>query len=203
LETLGERLREMRNRRKYTQEQAGELIGVTLRTVQNHEGDKSKPPRLRLKQYAAIYECSWQWLLTGKATYSQPEEHMLPRREHEAPDSGPGQLRIPDFKNFRISRVIGPEEGRRAQLHVMLDDILSSDNVGLKEALTAALEQIVLLMRKGGPNSAFRETPPRPAPKGKNESVGQSRPSSTKPHVMPARGKSRVAHGPDASLLKL
>jgi transcriptional regulator with XRE-family HTH domain len=172
LETLAERLREKRQEKGYTQEQAAELVGSTLRTIQNHESGRCKPPRLRLKRYASIYGCSWEWLLTGESPYHQPEEHMLPRKEHELPDSGPGQMRLPDFGSYSITRVFGPEEGRRKHLHLMLDAILTSDNVPLKNALINALEQIVLLLKQTKKIEEISQKPPpvpeQPSPSSKN-----------------------------------
>jgi transcriptional regulator with XRE-family HTH domain len=73
---------------------------------------------------------NWESYLRGDidtppgVTYQQEEEHMLPRKEHEVPDSGPGQLRLPDMSEYRIVKLVEPEEGQWQRLHVKLDQIL-------------------------------------------------------------------------------
>jgi transcriptional regulator with XRE-family HTH domain len=115
----------MRNKIRYSGERVSKLLKISPKTVQNHEKDKRRPNQPTLEGYASLYGCSWEWLLTGKMTYRQEEEHMLPREGFEVPDSGPGQLRLPDMSEYRIVKVVEPEEGQWQRLHVKLDQILA------------------------------------------------------------------------------
>jgi transcriptional regulator with XRE-family HTH domain len=114
----------MRSKAGLSQQAVSDLLKITKRTVLNHEHSLNKPNRATMEGYARLYGCSWEWLLTGKTIYQQEEEHMLPRKEHEVPDSGPGQLRLPDMSEYRIVKLVEPEEGQWQRLHVKLDQIL-------------------------------------------------------------------------------
>jgi len=113
----------------------------------------------------------WEIYLRGETddppmkTYVQEEEHMLPQKGRQAPDSGPGQLQIPDFSAYRVTKLVEPEEGRREALHAMLDVVLSGDDVELKKAFTSILEQIVLITRqiRRSDSTAIKKTVSSPA----------------------------------------
>lgn len=133
METLGERLREAREKKGYIQKEAAELLGISERTVQNHESNRNRPPRLRLKQYGSLYDLSWEWLLTGKETYSTMEKPVMlvhaPAQEYKHSD-------------------LKTDESNREAIRTMLDVVLSSDDVELKETFTFIIEQIVFVIRK-------------------------------------------------------
>lgn len=82
-------------------------------------------------------------------TYRQSPEHMLPKKDREAPDSGPGQLRLPqELSGYRVVEQIIPEEGHRKRLHAKLDEVLQSGNIGLIAAITCNLEEFARSAQK-------------------------------------------------------
>lgn len=86
---------------------------------------------------------------TGGQPYQQEPEHMLPQKDHEAPDSGPGQMRLPqDLGKYQVVQLIRPEEGHRQRLHEKLDEILESGNAGLISAITFNIEEFARSAQK-------------------------------------------------------
>lgn len=75
-------------------------------------------------------------------SYIQHPEHMLPRKEHEAPDSGPGQMSLPEFDRYKVVRIIGPEQAQKRRLHEKLDEILDSGNESLIKATAIVIEEL-------------------------------------------------------------
>jgi hypothetical protein len=97
----------------------------------------------------------WETYLRGESKdppikpYAQEEEHMLPQKDHEAPDSGPGQLRLPsDLSDYRVVHLIRPEEGQRQRLHARLEEILDSGDRGLITAISCNLEEFARSAQK-------------------------------------------------------
>lgn len=135
----------------YTQRDLHALLGIVEKTIQNHESGKTRPPQSQLERYCRFYGCSYRWLVTGKEEYKQAEERMLPHKDHVAPDSGPGQLKIPDFGAYKIVKLIESEEGQhegfdqlRMTLHAALDYILREGTQRLITALRLNMEQFSL-----------------------------------------------------------
>lgn len=122
----------MRSKAGLSQQTVSDVLKITKRTVLNHEHDLNKPNRATVEGYSRLYSCSWEWLLTGKETYSNIEKPVMLVQ-------APAEEYTSDLK---------PEQGRSQALHAMLDVVLSSDDVGLKEAFTVILEQIVLITRQ-------------------------------------------------------
>ena len=122
----------------------------------------------------------WEAYLRGQTDeppikpYVQEKEHMLPQEGRQVPDSGPGQLRLPDLNNYRITKPAKPEEGRREALHQMLDIALSSDDPELKKAFTSILEQIVLITRKISESVSISEKKTGPSPENHPEQPSPS-----------------------------
>lgn len=61
--TLGEKLKLLRSRRGWTQDQAAQQLGVTAQVVSNYERDYRSPDTEGLKHIAKVFNCSLDWLL--------------------------------------------------------------------------------------------------------------------------------------------
>lgn len=121
---------------------------ISKRTIQNHEANKNQPNQSILEQYARLYQMSWKWLQTGIESYQQDPEHVLPQKKYEAPDSGPGQQRLPsDLRPYRVVKVLASEEGHRRELHAKLDQILNSGDESLILAITCNVEELEQALR--------------------------------------------------------
>ena len=62
--TLGIRLQEVRQRRKMSQEDAAEAVGVHPLTISKYERDHQDPNTKTLVALAKVYDVSTDWLLT-------------------------------------------------------------------------------------------------------------------------------------------
>lgn len=63
MSVLGERLRAERKSREWTLEQAGEVFGLPKSTLSNYETGAYEPDIALLRRFAAIYECSVDYLV--------------------------------------------------------------------------------------------------------------------------------------------
>lgn len=77
LTSLGKRLRASRERKKLTQVQAAEMLGITNVQLSRYESDTHKPDPDLLAKMASLYEVSTDYLITGdlqKEDTVSPEE---------------------------------------------------------------------------------------------------------------------------------
>lgn len=69
METIGDRLRKLREARQLTQDQVAEKIGVRQGSYTQLETGKTKTPRSsNLAKYARLYGVDPEWLMTGKGS---------------------------------------------------------------------------------------------------------------------------------------
>jgi len=64
--TFGKRLRQARNRKRLTQNQVANMLGIDFTTISKYENNKSQPDHEILRELASVYEVSLDWLLTGE-----------------------------------------------------------------------------------------------------------------------------------------
>jgi len=67
MENIGERLRFSREQKRMNQEEVAGLLGISRKSVVNHESGANRPSASLLKRYAELYQIPWDWLLTGKS----------------------------------------------------------------------------------------------------------------------------------------
>ena len=67
-ETIGERIRDLRTRRNFTQEQLGKLVCVSADAVGAWEKDRNNIDSESVVKLADALGCSCDWILTGKGT---------------------------------------------------------------------------------------------------------------------------------------
>jgi len=79
-ETVGKRLKIARDQAGLTQEQAAELLGISVRAVQDHESDAHRPGNNTINGYVKIYSCEKDWLLGIKKgiDYGLGRDEKLP-----------------------------------------------------------------------------------------------------------------------------
>ncbi|AWL07951.1 hypothetical protein HME7025_00066 [Aquirufa nivalisilvae] len=71
METFGERLQQARKKKKLTQEELANKVGMgSKRAVSMWENDNSKPETDTLLMVSQVLEVSLDWLLTGVKTYT-------------------------------------------------------------------------------------------------------------------------------------
>lgn len=68
METLGSRLRQLRNSKRLRQDQVAELIGVNKTAVSYYENDTRQPSYATLIRIASIYNVSTDYLLGVKSS---------------------------------------------------------------------------------------------------------------------------------------
>ena len=62
---FGERVRRIRKMAKLTQEEFGQILGVSRQTINAYENDRQRPPLDMMEKMCGEQEISPRWLLTG------------------------------------------------------------------------------------------------------------------------------------------
>ncbi|MFA5111579.1 MAG: helix-turn-helix transcriptional regulator [Desulfobaccales bacterium] len=150
-----------------TQQQVAELTHQALRTVQNHESGLHKPPDKVLRVYAALYGCSYRWLLTGEEDSGELDLGRVPLAADDAGLWGRTRQEEGDGVPHTVT-VFEPKTGRKGAPALghdvdMLQSILAShDSLFIQaaqrekayQARIAELERQVEKLRK-----ALKPTP--------------------------------------------
>jgi len=74
--TMGQRIKFLREEREYTQEQFGNMIGVSKSTIGMYELDKREPDREKLEAIADFFNVDMDYLY-GKSNYRNKQEWLL------------------------------------------------------------------------------------------------------------------------------
>jgi len=88
---FGERFRQIRRAAKLTQEEFGQILGVSRQTINAYENDRQRPPLDMMEKVCGEQGISPQWLLTGRGeartdtTYSPIEDSSTPFAVTERP----------------------------------------------------------------------------------------------------------------------
>lgn len=69
---FGKRLKELRNRRRWTQKEVAAKIGLQLSQLNKYESGMHVPPADKLIQLAELFATTTDYLLTGAVTDAQP-----------------------------------------------------------------------------------------------------------------------------------
>lgn len=77
--TLGDRLRELRKQRGWTQKETAEKLGVHVRHYNRYENDQVEPPSKALKALAQLFEMTVEELLEANAR--EHFESLIPDAE--------------------------------------------------------------------------------------------------------------------------
>lgn len=104
--TFGEKLRELRLERGYSQEQLGKMLGRGRSSISMYESDQREPDFETLEAIADIFNVDMDTLANSKASekasyYMEPETAALAQQIHDDPE-----LRI----LMDASRKLRPEE---------------------------------------------------------------------------------------------
>ena len=105
METLGTRLKQLRNNLKLTQQQLADKVGVSKTSIIYWEKDENVPKHESLMALSNALETSPDWLLTGKGEVSLPskdEVYFSPIRFAPS-DEKKNTVRIPVHKNVKAS----------------------------------------------------------------------------------------------------
>lgn len=93
-----------------------------LMRIKGKGGDKLwRGIRREYPQWEAFLRCEVDQ--PPARSYVQHPEQILPRKEQEAADSGPGQMKLPEFEKYRVVQVITPDE-KWELLNLKLDKIM-------------------------------------------------------------------------------
>lgn len=72
--TLGQKLRELREQRGWTQLYAAKIFGITNGALSNYERDERMPDAKMLKKFAEVYEVSLDYLLDNEPTEKSTDD---------------------------------------------------------------------------------------------------------------------------------
>ena len=116
---FGERFRQIRRASRITQEEFGQMLGVSRQTINAYENDRQRPPLDMLEKVCREQGISPHWLLTGKgeprmnAAYQPTEDSRIPMAVTEEP-LAPEQLALISY--------IAEDQGRAVKLTRFLLD---------------------------------------------------------------------------------
>ena len=65
MDTIGNRIKLLRKELHLTQEEFGEVIGISGGGVSKYEADATKPPEAAIKLICATYKVNYEWLVDG------------------------------------------------------------------------------------------------------------------------------------------
>ena len=72
MDTLGDRIKEVRKHAKETQVDFGKLIGVSGAAISQIESNNSQPTEAAIKLICATYNVDYRWLTTGQGEMFLP-----------------------------------------------------------------------------------------------------------------------------------
>ncbi len=70
--TFGKRLKRARSNKMLTQNEVAGKLGIDYTTISKYENNKSQPDNEILRELAALYEVSLDWLISGQANQGKP-----------------------------------------------------------------------------------------------------------------------------------
>ncbi|BFH11387.1 helix-turn-helix domain-containing protein [Paenibacillus melissococcoides] len=80
METIGKRLRFLRDKHQLTQEKMAELIGKKKGNISNYESDNYEPSAQTIIAICKIFNVSADWLLFGKNNVTISEQNDEPKK---------------------------------------------------------------------------------------------------------------------------
>ncbi len=116
---FGERFRQIRRASRITQEEFGQMLGVSRQTINAYENDRQRPPLDMLEKVCREQGISPHWLLTGQGEprtdtpYQPAEDSRIPMAVTEEP-LAPEQLALISY--------IAEDQGRAVKLARFLLD---------------------------------------------------------------------------------
>ncbi len=116
---FGERFRQIRRAAKITQEEFGQMLGVSRQTINAYENERQRPPLDMLEKVCREQGISPRWLLTGQGEpradtlYQPAEDSRIPMAVTEEP-LAPEQLALISY--------ITEDQGRAVKLARFLLD---------------------------------------------------------------------------------
>ncbi|MCX8129866.1 MAG: helix-turn-helix domain-containing protein [Clostridia bacterium] len=78
MKTLGDRLRNARERKNLTQIDVSKQTGINNKTISNYENNVSSPDPLTLKLFAEVYETSTDYLIGCSEKSGKREDELTP-----------------------------------------------------------------------------------------------------------------------------
>ncbi len=110
---FGERFRQIRRASRITQEEFGQMLGVSRQTINAYENDRQRPPLDMLEKVCREQGISPHWLLTGQGEprtdtpYQPAKDTRIPMAVTEEP-LAPEQLALISY--------IAEDQGRAVKL---------------------------------------------------------------------------------------
>ncbi len=83
METLGDRIKKIRTSQNLTQEQFGELFGISRSHISGIESDKEKPSDMFVRFVAYRYGLDYEYIKTGKYSEDDTSEKFINTRYRE------------------------------------------------------------------------------------------------------------------------
>ncbi len=125
---FGERVRWVRKSNNLTQEEFGEILGVSRQTINAYENDRQRPPLDKLEKISREQNISPYWILTGQgspkldSSYLYAEESGVPPVGVTEDSLSPEQRALINF--------ITEDRGRAARLtRFLMDSALKNRSV--------------------------------------------------------------------------
>lgn len=105
--SLGKRIKELRDKKGWSQDTLGERVGMNRANVSNYERDRNKDiPSETLKKFADVFGVTTDYLLGKSESSESPETEFMTRLELSDPNS------MEDFTLFLDGKQLTREEAR-------------------------------------------------------------------------------------------
>ena len=144
MENLAERLKYSREQMKMNQDEVAGLLGISRKSIINHESGANRPSAALLKRYAALYQVPWDWLLTGKVTVDGVGE-PLPKSAYLR--AAPAQYGFDETMLVEAFRLLDETE-RYSILLDVFHSLAEKRNREHDQAKKAQLNRIVEALKK-------------------------------------------------------
>ena len=123
-ETIGDRIKRAREEAELTQQQLGDLVGISASAISQLEGGSSKSPNpTNLFKAARALKKNPEWLITGEGEESPVDD--IREAIGALPDDNP-QL-VLDFIQYRWEKAAGLIAGERATEYIAMIENFKQD----------------------------------------------------------------------------
>ena len=116
---FGERFRQIRRAARLTQEEFGQMLGVSRQTINAYENDRQRPPLDMLEKVCREQGISPRWILTGQGE-SRMDTAYPPAEDSSAPIAVTEEALAPE--QLALINYITEDRGRAVKLARFLFD---------------------------------------------------------------------------------
>ena len=150
---IGNRLVELRKLKRYSQQEAADILKIKQRTYQNYEYGERQPNTGNLKKIIDFYGCDYSWLLTGEGVPYPDQPQEKPEVSGEIQNIFNNHKDLPDDQLTALLDHL-KTLSRNDRKRIISDLISSTRRGGIDDVLVNKICAVVLeFLRKKGKSS--------------------------------------------------